>query len=84
MNEIFDVLAAQSLLLVAVAVSPGLQPLLGSRHRYFPLDTGIRDGQRVQKQLALNQQLWRDSYARVVQMQPHCAVVHRAPHVSRT
>jgi hypothetical protein len=53
--EIFDayVIAAQTLLLVAVADHPGLQPFLGRRKGDFPCGSIMSHGQRINKYLTL-------------------------------
>jgi hypothetical protein len=78
--EIFDVIAAQTLLLVVVTDHPGLQPGLGSSQGDFPCDGGTSHFQRIHKYLALTQQPRRDFQALVVQMHPHFVIVDGAPH----
>jgi hypothetical protein len=79
-DEIFGVIAAQILLLVAVTDHPGLQPFLGSSHGDFPCGSGMSHGQRIHKYLTLTQQLRRDFPAAYVQMHPQVVIVDGALH----
>jgi hypothetical protein len=84
MNKMLNIIAAKICILIAVTGHPGLQPLLGSRQRDLPSDRRISHGKRILKNLAIIQYLWRDLHALAVEMNPHCALVHCAPHtVSR-
>jgi hypothetical protein len=80
MDKVFDVLTAQTLLLVAVASNPGLQPFFGRRQSDFPCDRGTRYGESIHKNRTLVDELWRDFHARVVEMHPHRPIVHCARH----
>jgi hypothetical protein len=84
-NKNLDVLTSEILLFVAEAEYPCFKPGGGCSHTDCLCDRRLSHGHRIHKYRTLVQELWRDFYAHVVQLHPHCTIVHSAPHsVSRT